>query len=277
MIYLLLPVHNRKDITGRFIDCLLKQTYHNYHLLLIDDGSTDGTAEMVKNRVEKVTIIRGNGSWWWAGSLHQGYNWLRSNKIGGDDVVLIMNDDTTFGKDFLAIGVGILSQHSNALLGSQAYSLQDQRLIDSGVHVDWEHFSFMQAQSPEEINCLSTRGLFLYACDFLKLGGFFPRFLPHYSSDYEFTMRAHHKGMKLITDPSLRLNEDENTTGQRIFESKSTTTHIKEVFAKGSVRNPVYATNFILLACPWRWKAKNIFRIWYGIFNGGVKRMLKHR
>ena len=277
MIYVLLPVHNRKDITGRFVDCLLKQTYHNYHLLLIDDGSTDGTAEMVRDRVEHLTIIEGNGNWWWAGSLQQGYNWLRSNRVNGDDVVLIMNDDTTFEKDFLAIGIEILGKYSNTLLGAQAYGLQSKRLTDSGVHVDWKRFGFRQAQNREEINCLSTRGLFLYGHDFLRLGGFFPMLLPHYASDYEFTMRAHRRGMKLITDPSLRLNEDEQTTGQHVFESTSTRSHMKEVFSKRSVRNPIYATNLILLACPWRWKAKNIFRIWYGILSGGVRRVMKSK
>lgn len=275
MIFVLLPIHNRKNITERFIDCLTAQTYQDYHLLLIDDGSSDGTAEMVGAKVEHLTVIRGTGNWWWAGSLQQGYRWLRSIKTGSDDVVLIMNDDTTFEKDFLAMGVGILSRHTNTLLGARAYSLQSKRLTDSGVHVDWKRFSFRQAQNREEINCLSTRGLFMYAHDFLRLGGFFPTLLPHYASDYEFTMRAYRNGMKLITDPSLKLSEDEETTGRRIFQSKSTVSHIREVFSKGSVRNPIYATNLILLACPWKWKAKNILKIWYGVLGGGVSRVVK--
>ena len=76
-IYILLPVHNRREITGDFIDCLEAQTWQHYHLVLIDDGSTDGTEQMVRERVENLTVIRGNGDWWWAGCLQQGFNFLK--------------------------------------------------------------------------------------------------------------------------------------------------------------------------------------------------------
>lgn len=275
MIYILLPVHNRREITRCFIDCLTAQTYTNYHLVLIDDGSTDGTAEMVKNYVHALTIIHGNGNWWWAGSLQQGYKWLKSRKLQNDDIVLLTNNDTTFKDDFLDIGQTILNQHNNTLLLAQAYSVQDGRLIDTGVHVDWRQFSFKQAKLTKEINCLSTRGLFTKAMDFLKLGGFHPRILPHYFSDYEFTIRAYHKGMHLCTVPSLQLWGDEKNTGQRQFDQKLLIPHMREVFSKGSVRNPLYITNFILLSCPWRWKARNIFKVWHSVINGGITRLLK--
>ena len=58
-IYILLPVHNRRDQTKTFIDCLTAQTYQNYHLILIDDGSTDGTAEMVQSKIPLAIIIKG--------------------------------------------------------------------------------------------------------------------------------------------------------------------------------------------------------------------------
>jgi len=275
LIYILLPVFNRREITKRFIACLNTQTYTNYHLVLIDDGSTDGTAEMAKNYVHELTIIHGNGNWWWAGSLQQGYKWVRSQKLNNDDIILLINNDTTFQNDFLKIGLNILNQHSNTLLLAQEYSLQDNRLIDAGVHIDWKQLSFKQAKTPEEINCLSTRGLFMKAMDFLKLGGFYPKLLPHYLSDYEFTYRAHRKGMCLRTDPSLQLLGDEKATGQRQFNQKLLIPHIREVISKGSVRNPIYLTSFILLSCPWRWKFRNIFKVWHGIMSGGVTRIFR--
>jgi glycosyltransferase involved in cell wall biosynthesis len=63
-IFILLPVYNRKDMTEKFIRCLKAQTYQNYHLVLIDDGSTDGTEEMVCSYIQDPTMIRGKGNWW---------------------------------------------------------------------------------------------------------------------------------------------------------------------------------------------------------------------
>ena len=53
--YILLPVHNRREITQKFIECLKSQTYQNYKLVLIDDGSSDGTAAMVQSQISDLT------------------------------------------------------------------------------------------------------------------------------------------------------------------------------------------------------------------------------
>jgi glycosyltransferase involved in cell wall biosynthesis len=38
-VYILLPVHNRKEVTQSFIKCLNAQSVKDFHLVLIDDGS----------------------------------------------------------------------------------------------------------------------------------------------------------------------------------------------------------------------------------------------
>lgn len=263
MIYILLPVHNRLKTTERFINCLLDQTYANYHLILIDDGSTDDTAEMAKNKIEKLTIIKGNGNWWWAGSLQQGYNWMKSQLLNNDDIALIINDDTTFVNDFLAIGQALSVQHPNTLLLAQNYSIEDNQLIDSGLHVDLKKIIFQQAKSQNEINCLSTRGLFLRANDFIALGGFYQKILPHYLSDYEFTIRAYRKGMLLMTDPNLKLWSEKGPGGYYKWgQEKSLLEFLRNYFSKRSMINPIFWTSFVLLSCPWPYKLRNILKIW---------------
>lgn len=263
-IYIILPVHNRREITRRFIECLKIQTYKNFHLLLIDDGSTDGTAEMIQGQIQSITIIKGKGDWWWAGSLQQGYQWLKSQELSISDIVLIINDDTEFDPDFLEIGLELLKKQEKTLLLAQCYSKQNQQLIDAGVHLDWSRLSFEKASTPEQINCLSTRGLFLRVEDLFKIGGFHPKLLPHYLSDYEFTIRAHRKGMKLITDPSLKLWVDEEATGHHKLYSGSLFVSFRRVFSKKSAFNPIIWTSFIVLTCPWKWKILNLYRVWIG-------------
>ena len=109
-IYILLPVHNRKKVTVDFIKSLQKQNYKNYELLLIDDGSTDGTAEYVKQRINNLSVITGNGNLWWAGCLNKGIDWLADNNIDDNSIILIINDDVLFDSDFIQTGIDILSQ-----------------------------------------------------------------------------------------------------------------------------------------------------------------------
>lgn len=261
-IYILLPVHNRKEITRSFINCLISQTFKNYHLLLIDDGSTDGTAEMVKERVENLTIIQGKGDWWWAGSLQQGYQWLQNNTIGNSDIILIINDDTSFVKDFLEIAVNTFIEKKQILLSAYSYSLQTNELFDAGVAIDWRNRKMSMTEETPLISCFSTRALFLRWEDFKLTGSFYPRLLPHHAADYEFTSRAIRKGIQPILNPSLKIWINESTTGYNSISTEHGWKLIKQVFSIKSSLNPISITVFIALSCPWKWKIQYIISIW---------------
>ena len=262
--YILLPVHNRREITRRFISCLKVQTYTDYHLVLIDDGSVDGTREMVESEISKLSVLTGCGDWWWAGALQQGYEWLKQQVVSADDLVLIINDDTEPPADFLEKANQLYREQPGSLLLAQAFSRETGALVSGGVHVNWRKLQFSHAVTSEQINCLSTRGLILSARCFLGLGGFYPKLLPHYLSDYEFTLRAHRRGLNLWVHDDLKLWVDEGTTGFHEFESESLGSFWRKYFAKKSDANPLAWTVFIGLACPWPWKLVGWLRVWYG-------------
>jgi GT2 family glycosyltransferase len=265
-IYIILPVHNRRHITQRFIDCLKAQTYQDYHLLLIDDGSTDGTQEMVRDEIADLSVITGPGDWWWAGALQQGYDWFCQQDLDDSNLVLIINDDTEFADDFLERAACLMEGQKKTLLLAQSFSRETRLLVGAGVQVDWSKLKFTSATTPDQIDCFSTRGLFLTVEDFLATGGFHPKVLPHYLSDYEFTLRAKRKGMRLWLDDDLKLWVDEETTGFHQFEDDSFTMFCKKYFAKNSDANPFAWTMFIWLACPYQWMLISWMRVWYGTF-----------
>jgi GT2 family glycosyltransferase len=218
---------------------------------------------MVQQSIPSLTVLKGRGDWWWGGSLHQGYLWLKSQHLPASSVVLMMNDDAIFDADYLQTALSILSGQQRTLLVSNAYGEVSRKLFDGGVHADWKRLKFSLETNPERINCASTRGLFLYASDFLKIGGFYPQLLPHYASDYEFTIRAHKKGYTLLVDERLKLYANESATG--IFSFKNETSFggfLKHLFSKKYTLHPVYYTNFILLACPWPWKPFHVLILW---------------
>lgn len=45
----IIPTYNRGDIILKTIDSLLNQTYPGYEIIVVDDGSTDNTASVIKN------------------------------------------------------------------------------------------------------------------------------------------------------------------------------------------------------------------------------------
>jgi GT2 family glycosyltransferase len=264
-VYILLPVHNRLASTQKFVSCLKAQTYSHFHLVLIDDGSTDGTENMVRTSLdpEKLSVIKGKGNWWWGGSLQQGINRLQRLRPDPLDIVLIINDDVTFHADFVERGVRELRKTDKTLLLARNFDEATGKIEETGIHADFRYFRFDKAGPSQPVNCLSTRGLFMRWDTLERIGGFYPVLLPHYGSDYEFTMRAMRKDFRLKTDAHVYLVPDVSSTGfRKIPDGANWKDVVRMLFTRKSVMNPIYATSFVLLASPVKWIPINVLKIW---------------
>ncbi len=262
-VFILTPVYNRVQTTLNFVDRLKKQTHKNFQLILIDDGSSDGTSEMVVGKLSKTKVIRGNGSLWWAGSLQQGFEWLKNEKIDSDDCVLIINDDTIFDERFLVNGLNLLKENSKSLLIAECFILETKELFDRGVFFDDKKSTFRSSEDSSETNCASTRGLFINAFDFIDLVGFHPKLLPHYTSDYEFTIRASRNGYRIFSDPELKVWTSGAPSGINELDKGEFWGSLKTIlFSKLYRRNVIYLSIFAVMTCRWYCIPKIIFRIW---------------
>jgi GT2 family glycosyltransferase len=261
-IYILLPVHNRKAVTATFVDSLKAQTFRDYHLVLIDDGSTDGTAEMVKEAIPSATVLRGTGGWWWAGSLQRGLEWLKQEQLPDDAVVLFINDDVQFDPEYLDRAAKVMNEKRGVLVSSNTLDPNTGVISESGVTADLRRLTFKVSDSPESINCLPTRGLFAHWGDVRRIGGFHPRLLPHYLSDYEYTIRAHKLGLRCESSSALLIISNEETTGYRKIEEPGFRPALAKLLSKKAPSNPFYRSTFVVLAAPPRWIVPGLLRVW---------------
>lgn len=262
-VHVLLPVHNRRDITLRFVRCLAAQTYPAIRLLLIDDGSTDGTAAAVQAAYPSADVIRGAGSWWWAGCLQRGLDRLAQSAIADSDIVLFANDDTTFAPDFVESAVRFLTDRPDCMLLSRYRDASTGRIEEAGVCADLRALTFREARTPGEINCLSTRGLFVRWRNVRQIGPFHTALLPHYWSDYEYTIRAIRKGLQPLTTEFVWLEANAASSGTRDLAALRGRQFIGEFFSKRCLNNPLYKSSFVLLACPPLAIAPHIAGIWW--------------
>ena len=58
MISVIIPVYNRAHLVSRAIDSVLEQSYEDYEVVVVDDGSNDGTADVVRNRYGDTSRLR---------------------------------------------------------------------------------------------------------------------------------------------------------------------------------------------------------------------------
>ncbi|MBV9464137.1 MAG: glycosyltransferase, partial [Verrucomicrobiae bacterium] len=58
LVSIVLPTYNRADLLGRSIQSCLEQTYRNLEVIVVDDGSTDGTPKLVREYAAKDARVR---------------------------------------------------------------------------------------------------------------------------------------------------------------------------------------------------------------------------
>ena len=56
-VSVIIPVYNKESYLGEAIESVLNQTYPAFELLLIDDGSTDGSREICAQYSQKDSRI----------------------------------------------------------------------------------------------------------------------------------------------------------------------------------------------------------------------------
>ena len=88
---IIIPVHNRRETT---LACLrhLRATgdLEGFGVIVVDDGSTDGTSESVRAEFPRVEILRGDGNLWWTGAIALG---MQHAFAAGAEAVCWLNDD----------------------------------------------------------------------------------------------------------------------------------------------------------------------------------------
>jgi glycosyltransferase involved in cell wall biosynthesis len=67
MFSVIVPTYNREDLLPTAVESVINQTFKDWELLIIDDGSTDGTEELVKkyltdNRIRYIKKENGGGA-----------------------------------------------------------------------------------------------------------------------------------------------------------------------------------------------------------------------
>jgi len=86
-ISVIIPTFNRIDLLKRAIDSVLNQSIKPYDIIVVDDGSIDGTSDMIKQKYKSIKLIQQKNS---------GVSAARNNGIKnaqGDWIALLDSDD----------------------------------------------------------------------------------------------------------------------------------------------------------------------------------------
>lgn len=222
IIWICIPVFNRKDFTLKCLISLKAQAYKNYRILICDHGSTDGTSEAVRQDFPEAVIIHAESSLWWTGAINKCIDFALK-EAGSDDYILTLNNDTELPPDYLQEFASNSRKYPNSILTSVIYDIATNSLVSAGSRQNWLTARAKQVNFNEDalhgdsnviaVSHASGRGTLFPVTVFRKLGLFDEARLPHYAADYDFTHKANRIGFPIYVCKQCRVLSHVNATG----------------------------------------------------------------
>jgi GT2 family glycosyltransferase len=206
----LIPVFNRLKLTKSCIESLKRNEKDiDLSIILVDDGSTDGTAEWVQTTYPEITILQGTGLLFWGGAIHYGVEYILKKCIP-NDYILLVNNDIVLAENTIRELVNFSEdKNRQVVVGSLALDPSNkEKIIKSGTVVKSWFFNstshvFMGQkiedicdEGGKEVDFLTGRCLLHPVEVFLMAGNYDSYSFRHYGGDDEFSMRVKKFGIK---------------------------------------------------------------------------------
>ncbi len=213
LVYVVILNWNLKDDTAECIDSVLALDYQNAHILVVDNGSTDGSMDYLSSRFPEIQVIANEKNLGFAGGNNVGIEYALEH---GADYVLILNNDTIVDRgllgDLIKVGqadprigiVGPLILYHEAKdriweLGAREYKWLPIPFSIGRRQVDRGQFS-----SPLPLDYVTGCSMLIKKEVFQTVGLFEPEYFS-YGEDNDFCRRTREAGFKIMGVPEARV------------------------------------------------------------------------
>lgn len=234
-VAVVIPVRNRLAATVRFLESFRQVSYPAYTLVVVDDGSTDGTGDVLREQFPEVVCLKGDGNLWWARSTNLGVRYALEQ---GYSHVLTINNDTLVSPDFLTHLVRTSLAHPGCIIGSRINFLSHPRVIWSvGGYMNWQEGIILQLRdhggqeeevlasraNPCPVEILTGCGTLVPAECYRRVGLYDAHSCPQYHADSEFILRAGKRGHAALVDLEAVIWNDVTSTcmSRNLFRRRS--------------------------------------------------------
>jgi GT2 family glycosyltransferase len=252
-----IPTFNRAGSLRTILTCLQHQLYTTPITtipIVIVDGSTDGTLEMLATEFPTAAIVHGDGNWWYTRSINEGIKKARQLDC---NYILTLNDDLTFSPDYIDT---IFNDHlvagPDSVIGSISLTSTSPRLITfsgvSRVTRTLKEYNYLPKFSPVEENnlsgvrpsvVLSGRGI-LYPTAIFDRFGLYDERLVQYSSETDFTYTMSRNGIPVMISYDARVYENIRlTSAGAVYNNPSLRALLRSFRNKYSI-NSWYKTRY---------------------------------
>ncbi len=207
------PVFNRREETLQCLRSLSRSdmTGIKSHVIIVDDGSTDGTAEAVRSEFPEVEIYAGNGDLWYTAGTNRG---LEAALKHDPDYILAINNDSIFDEKCIRKMVECAEANPRSVIGSlllnwdlphQLFQVSPRWELWNGGMRHWRQQSVWTVPNdPWEVELIVGNCILIPARAVREVGFMDEKRLNHYG-DAEYTPRMRRCGWKLLIEPQARV------------------------------------------------------------------------
>lgn len=198
LVSVVIPTHNRADLLPRAIESVLKQTYANFEIIVVSDGSTDNTEDIVKKYSEKDSRVKYIGY-----SPARGGNVARNTGIEASkgEYVAFLDDDDEWLPEKIEKQAALLDKDDNV------------SLVYTGVHIIYVNEKVEYNSMPKDRgdlkkrilidNCIGTTSTVILRKIVLQDSGMFDVKLKALQ-DFDLWIRiARHSKVEVVPEPMI--------------------------------------------------------------------------
>lgn len=237
LVSVVIPAYNAEAFLGETLDSVLAQTYSKIEIIVVDDGSTDSTPQLLANYGDRITVLH---------QANTGQAAARNNgaRQAQGELLAFLDSDDLWDNDKISRQVELLNRFPTALA---VYC--DHRTIDAQGKPISPSSAMAHPRPSGQIlrslllgSCIVTPGLVLLRRDaFFSSGGFDEAPLMRGHEDYALWLQMATRGY-FIYSPSTLVSyrrHSQQATRQNHYEMQMARAKLKSVLA---VRDAVQAS-----------------------------------
>jgi GT2 family glycosyltransferase len=216
---LIVPMHDSLRQLERCVEALSWAPGAGLSVVVVDAGSSDGSADWLAVNAPDFVLITGDAAMWWTESVELG---CRSaiRDLGATRLALL-NVDCTWSAAGYAAAIEAAERHPGVIVCSHVCDGRSRATVFAGgivlrsgmLTVRGAGWAAEAAPSSGWVDWCGGQGVVFDACDYLAADGFDYRAFPHYYGDSDFCLRAARGGTRVWFCRDSIVSVDERTTG----------------------------------------------------------------
>jgi GT2 family glycosyltransferase len=198
---------NGKEVLRTCLNSIQKNNYPNYYPIVVDNGSNDGSQQMIKNDFPEAILVENEVN----KGVAEGQNiGIKKALAMGTDYIFILNNDVILHPDVITNLLNAYKIDGVGISLPIMYSYENQNEIQSsGGIINWARgrgdHPIRESLDLNEIIEVDYLGLIFTSTEIVKKVGLFNPDYFAYWEDAEYCLRVKNEGYKVVSVPSAKV------------------------------------------------------------------------